>query len=102
MGRVKDIYRLFKKHKFQIAGLRSFDEYVTDEFVAKKRQIADQYRSDSDLFARVQADATAKITAMPVMAKGVQSSSGDNAKMMAVGAAAGLALLGLLLSRRKK
>jgi hypothetical protein len=100
--RVKEIYHLFKKHEFQIAGLRSFDEYVTNEFIVEKRQIADQYRRDPALFARVQADAAAKIAAMPVMAKGVQSSSGDNAKMVAVGAAAGLALLGWLLSRRKK
>ena len=34
MERVKEIYRLFKKHDFQIAGLRSHDEYVTDEMVA--------------------------------------------------------------------
>jgi LPXTG-motif cell wall-anchored protein len=100
--RVKEIYRLFKKHEFQIAGLRSFDEYVTDEFVAEKRKIADQYRADPALFARVQAEATAKIASMPVMAKGVQSSSNDNTKYVLAGAAAGLALLGLLLSKRKK
>jgi predicted amino acid dehydrogenase len=100
--RVKEIYRLFKKHEFQIAGLRSFDEYVTDEFVAEKRRIADQYRSDPALFARVQAEASAKIASMPVMAKGVASSSSDNTKYAVAGAAAGLALLGLVLSRRKK
>jgi predicted amino acid dehydrogenase len=100
--RVKEIYRLFKKHKFQIAGLRSFDEYVTDEFVAEKRKIADQYRNDPALFARVQTDATAKIASMPVMAKGVQSSSSDNTKYAVAGATAGLALLALLLSKRKK
>ena len=95
-------YRLFKKHEFQIAGLRSFDEYVTDEFVAEKRKIADQYRTDPALFARVQAEAAAKIAGMPVMAKGVQSSSNDNTKYALAGAAVGVALLGLVLSRRKK
>ncbi len=100
--RVKEIYRLFKKHEFQIAGLRSFDDYVTDEFVTEKRKIADQYRSDPELFARVQAEATAKIAAMPVMAKGVQSTNGDNTKYAVAGAAAGLALLGFVLSRRNK
>jgi predicted amino acid dehydrogenase len=100
--RVKEIYRLFKKHEFQIAGLRSFDDYATEEFVAEKRKIADQYRSDPELFARVQADAAAKIASMPVMAKGVSSSSNDNAKYAIAGATAGLALLGVLLSRRRK
>ncbi|MCZ7670881.1 MAG: hypothetical protein M5U34_28885 [Chloroflexi bacterium] len=101
--RVKEIYRLFKKHEFQIAGLRSFDEYVTDEFVAEKRKIADQYRADPALFAQVQAEAAAKIASMPVMAKGVQSSGNDKTKYAVVGAAAvGVALLGVLLSRRRK
>ena len=86
--RVKEIYRLFKKHEFQIAGLRSFNDYVTDEFVAEKRQIADQYRADPELFAQVQAEAAATIAAMPVMAKGVQSSGSDNAKYAVAGAAA--------------
>jgi len=100
--RVKEIYRLFKKHEFQIAGLRSFDDYATEEFVAEKRKIADKYRNDPELFTRVQADATAKIASIPVMAKGVQSSSSDNTKYAVAGAAAGLTILGLLLSKRKK
>jgi predicted amino acid dehydrogenase len=97
--RVKEIYRLFKKHEFQIAGLRSFDEYVTDEFVAEKRQLADQYRADPALFARVQAEAAAKIAAMPVMAKGVQASKNSAAPKIAFGVA-GVALLALLLRRK--
>ncbi len=42
--RVKEIYKLFKKHNFQLAGLRSFDRYLTDEDVARKRQLADELR----------------------------------------------------------
>jgi hypothetical protein len=34
--RVKEIYRLFKKHQFQLAGLRSFGTYVTDAEAAQK------------------------------------------------------------------
>lgn len=97
--RVKEIYRLFKKHEFQIAGLRSFDEYVTDDFVAEKRKLADTYRADPELFARIQTDAAAKIAAMPVMAKGVEASDNSMAKKVALGAA-GVALLALLLRRR--
>ena len=35
MERVKEIYKLFGKHGFQIAGLRSFEEYITDEDIAE-------------------------------------------------------------------
>ena len=97
--RVKEIYRLFKKHEFQIAGLRSFDDYVTDDFVAEKRKLADTYRADPELFARIQTDAAAKIAAMPVMAKGVEASDNSMAKKVAVGVGA-LALLAFLLRRR--
>ncbi len=41
MERVKEIYRLFKKHEFQIAGLRSFGQYVSDDWMAEKRLLAD-------------------------------------------------------------
>ncbi|MGB4872027.1 MAG: hypothetical protein WBP47_18370, partial [Candidatus Promineifilaceae bacterium] len=99
--RVKEIYRLFKKHEFQIAGLRSFDEYVTDEVVAEKRKLADQYRSDPALFARVQKEAMAKIATMPVMAKGVEAAKDNSTRNIALGAA-GVGLLALLLRRRAK
>ncbi len=99
--RVKEIYHLFKKHEFQIAGLRSFDEYVTDEVVAEKRKLADQYRSDPALFARVQKEAMAKIATMPVMAKGVEAAKDNSTRNIALGAA-GVGLLALLLRRRAK
>ena len=45
--RVKEIYHLFKKHGFKLAGLRSpFGEYLTDEDVAKKRELAEKLRAD--------------------------------------------------------
>ncbi len=102
MERVKEIYRLFKKHDFQIAGLRSFDEFITDEDVARKRAQAETYRNDPALFARVRAEAEAKIATMPVMAKGVKASS--RPAWMRYGAlAAGVATLaGALLWLRRK
>ncbi len=42
--RVKEIYRLFKKHGFELAGLRSFGRYITDEDIVRKRALADQLR----------------------------------------------------------
>ncbi|MCP5101029.1 MAG: serine carboxypeptidase [Chloroflexi bacterium] len=100
MERVKEIYRLFRKHDFQIAGLRSFGKYVTDDVVAQKRAYAEQYRKDPALFARVQAESGRKIAEMPVMAKGVKASKQSPA-MKWVWVAAGLGLAGFLLGRKK-
>ncbi|HSR34618.1 MAG TPA: serine carboxypeptidase, partial [Anaerolineae bacterium] len=44
MEKVKEMYRLFKKHGLQLEGLRSFGRYVTDEEVAYKRELADDLR----------------------------------------------------------
>jgi predicted amino acid dehydrogenase len=71
IDRVKEIYRLFKKHGYQLAGLRSFGKYITDEDVAKKRELAETWRTDPAGFARMQADASEKLAKIPVMAKGV-------------------------------
>ena len=100
MERVKEIYRLFKKHQFQIAGLRSFGDYVTDEIFAEKRALAMKYRQEPQLFAQVQADAAAKLAKMPVMAKGVKAHRGPNPALLG-GAVAAVGLLGFLLGRRR-
>jgi predicted amino acid dehydrogenase len=99
--RVKEIYRLFKKHDFQIAGLRSFDEFVTDEDLAKKRALAEIYRHDQMQFEQVRSQAEAQIAAMPVMAKGIKASDGHPIAKTAV-AAVILGLLGLVLSQIRK
>jgi predicted amino acid dehydrogenase len=44
MERVKEMYRLWQKHGLQLAGLRSFGVYVTDEMVAEKRRLAEERR----------------------------------------------------------
>ena len=106
MERVKEIYRLFKKHDFQIAGLRSHDEYVTDEMVAEKRVLADELRRDAARFARVQSESAAKLATIPVSSKGVKAGrSGVWRPVAAVGAAiaavaAGVA--GVLFFRRRR
>jgi predicted amino acid dehydrogenase len=103
MERVKEIYRLFKKHQFQIAGLRSHDEYVTDEMVAEKRALADQLRADQALFARVQSESAAKLATIPVSSKGVSAKRGGAWRpVAALGAAAAAAGAGLLFFRRRK
>ena len=94
--RVKEIYRLFKKHQYQLAGLRSFGEYITDDDIAVKRAEADRLRNDPDLFARVRADGAIKIAAIPPMSKHVAATGQTEfAKWAGLGATVSLALLGL-------
>jgi hypothetical protein len=72
MERVKEIYKLFKLHGFELAGLRSFDEYITDENAARRRALVAELRADPARLARVKAEASAKLARMPKMAKGVR------------------------------
>lgn len=101
MERVKEIYRLSKKHGFTLAGLRSFGEYVTPEEVAEKRALADRLRNDPALFQRTKAEAAKKLAEIPVMSKGVPQKNGSSGVWVA--ATAGLAAAGaLLLARRAR
>jgi predicted amino acid dehydrogenase len=76
MERVKDIYRLFRKHGFRIAGLHSFDADVTEAQIAGKRRLAETLRADPELLARTMTRAAAVISALPVAAKGVRPDHG--------------------------
>jgi hypothetical protein len=62
--KVKEIYRLFRKHGFQIAPL-------TDALVAEKNALAEELRRDPVRFERVRAEAAARIARIPPRAKGV-------------------------------
>jgi predicted amino acid dehydrogenase len=98
--RIKEIYHLFKKHQFQLAGLRSFGRYVTDEDIARKRALADQLRASPELLARTKAEATAQLARIPPMAKGVRSPGSPAARRWAW-LAAGLGLASLVIGRRR-
>lgn len=107
MERVKEIYRLFKKHRFQLAGLRSFGEYVTDEEIARKRAQADALRQDPLRYERLLEQTAVQIAAIPAEAKGVRAGDGGEAPRLLAGAAVGLAgvfavvkLRSLLVSRQ--
>jgi predicted amino acid dehydrogenase len=69
--RVKEIYRLFRRHGFRIAPLRSFGEPLTDRLVEEKRARADELSRDPALFERVRAEAAARLARIPPRAKGV-------------------------------
>ena len=101
--RVKEIYHLFKKHQFQLAGLRSFGGYITEEDFQAKVELAQTYRQDPALFAQVQVDASEKLKDIPVMAKGVKASDGSTKKKLALaGGVAVVGLLSLLLGQRRR
>jgi hypothetical protein len=105
MERVKEIYKLSLKHEFKLAGLRSFENYITEKDIMQKRALADRYRADPEGFERMRAEAGEKLKAIPVMAKGVGAASNASGAsvppwaLVAAGAA-GLALAGALLARR--
>lgn len=71
MERVKEIWRLFRKHQFKIAPLRSFGQFISEADVARKRTLAEELRNDPARFTQVKAEAAAKLATIPVMAKGV-------------------------------
>jgi predicted amino acid dehydrogenase len=100
--RVKEIYRLFKKHEFRLAGLRSFEKYITDEEIAKKRLLAEKLREDPRLLSRTKAEAAAKIASIPPMAKGVSASNGSEEKWLWLVASLGIAGLWLAWRRRHR
>jgi predicted amino acid dehydrogenase len=69
--RVKEIYRLFRRHGFQIAPLRSFGRLLSDELIAEKRTRTEELLRDPALFERVRSEAAEKIARIPPRAKGV-------------------------------
>ena len=100
MDRVKEIYKLSQKHDFRLAGLRFGEKYITDEDIAQKRELADRYRGDPELFQRVQAESAERLKEIPVMSKGVSTRKTSSTPLVA--AAAGLGLVALLLGRKRK
>jgi hypothetical protein len=101
--RVKEIYRLFKKHGFKLAGLRSFGKYITEEDVAQKRLLAEELRANAEKFAQVKREAAEALAKIPAMSKGVGRSEGPGKKWMLLGGTISAAMLGMyVLGRRKR
>ena len=99
--RVKEIYRMYKKHGLELSGIRSHDHFLTDEDLAQKRALADELRNDPVKLADVQRQAQA---ALPVKGGRGTSKSGGNGRTAVVagaGAAIVAAVAGLLFWRRK-
>jgi hypothetical protein len=99
--KVKEIYRLFKKHQFTIAPLRSFGEVVTEEMFAEKRSLAEKLRQDQQLFQQLQEDTGEALARIPIMAKGVRA-SGSSGFSKAAGIALALGGLAYLMLHRRR
>lgn len=102
MERVKEIFRLFQKHQFKLAGLRSFGEYITDDVVAEKRKLAEALRGDPARFAQVKAAAAAKLEKIAPAAKGVSVHQKSMRPWVGVAVGIGAAALAAGVVRRRQ
>jgi predicted amino acid dehydrogenase len=101
MERVKEIYRLFKKHQFQLAPLRSFGAVISEADFARRRELAAKMLADRELFERTRAAAAEQLAALPAMSKGVTNSRGLAGRLawIAGGAVLALGVIGWRLTR---
>ncbi len=90
ISRVKEIYGLFKKHEFRLAGLRSLGHYVTDDEFAAKRDLASRLRSDPELLDRTRRAAAQQLAKIPVRAKGVAQETDRPSLAARIGQAIGV------------
>lgn len=99
--RVKEIYRLYKKHGLELSGIRSHDHFLTDEDLAKKRALADELRNDPAKLADVRRQAQAALPVKGGRSKASKNGSGRTAVLAGAGAAVAAAVAGLIFWRRK-
>jgi hypothetical protein len=97
MDKVKEMYRLFKKHSLQLEGLRSFGQYVTDEELARKRELADDLREHPEKLEALVAEARA---ARPAQAA-PKAALRRIGPWLAAGVGTAAVAIAWLLSRRK-
>jgi predicted amino acid dehydrogenase len=73
--RVKQIYRLFRKHDFGIAALREFGRVMTEADFEAKRAAADRLLADPELRASTEREAAARLVKIPPRSKGVAATT---------------------------
>lgn len=104
--RVKEIYRLFKKHKFQLAGLRSFGKYITADDVAARRTLAEQLRAlqreNPEAYHEYQKETARQLAKIPAASKGVRAGRNGAKKWLAIAAGAGIIGAGVVGARRAR
>ncbi len=102
IDRVKEIYRLFHRHGFHIAGLRSHGVLIGEEEIAAKRAAARRLADDPELRARVQTDVAARLATLPAGSKGVEAAATPPAAAWWTVAAAAVAVAALAVRRRQR
>jgi len=100
--KVKEIYRLFKKHELRIAALHSFGREVSEGVLEDKRRLAGQLCRHRKRFDALCLEARAKLEALPARAKGIPASRGSAAGgwLAGVGLVAGMALGTIVMRQR--
>jgi hypothetical protein len=94
---------MFKKHGFEIAGLTAFGKYVPEEEYARKRELAEKLRADPELLAQVKAEASARLSNIPLASKGVTATNGNgHGQAWPWLAAAGVAVAGMAVLRARR
>lgn len=101
--RVKEIYRLYKKHGLELSGIRSHGHFLTDEDLERKRVLADDLRSNPDKFEDLKAKAAAGLRQLDAEKGYEQSESkdGSGGKLAVAGAAAAAISAGLVFLRKR-
>ena len=99
--RVKEIYRLYKKHGLELSGIRSHDHFLTDEDLAKKRALADALRNDPAKLADVQRQAAAQLPVKGGRSKAKRGKSGNTTLIASAGAAVLAGIAALFFWRKK-
>lgn len=101
--RVKEIYRLYKKHGLELSGIRSHDHFLTDEDLAKKRALADELRNDPIKLADVQRQAQAALLVKGGRGKTNRGGNGRTTTILvSAGTAVVAAIAGLFFWRKNK
>jgi predicted amino acid dehydrogenase len=102
---VREILRLFHKHQFQLSGIRTHDAFVTEEEIAAKRKLAEEFRAHPE---RLQAwlagegERTAEATAVTHIRVGERQLPKRTAWMAGAGLLTVLlAVVGWFFSRKK-
>jgi hypothetical protein len=101
MDKVKEMYRLFKKHGLALEGLRSFGRYVSDEELARKRSLADDLRQHPERLEALVAQGV-RPQPPPHVGAGGRSISLRRGAWAAAGAGILAAITGLLLWRQRR
>jgi predicted amino acid dehydrogenase len=102
MERVKEIYRLFKKHGLALEGLRSFGRYISDEDIGRKRELADEMRRHPEKLNALiaQAQSAQNGHPSPTTATALYQTLKRNGPRIAAGAGAAAIVTGWLRWRR--